>query len=272
MRVPMFLPLLAGMLILALPLHAQEPAPPRPRSGLFLFRWLERPSKSRAVRQADPKDQGRFAYAGSFDPEDGEERFGKVVASLQEGDVIAYRMTRWESLKGVLKGHLNQVGYHILEYGHLAILVDKDDGGMRIFSSESFKGPNEDEGLATLKTHRWDVFRLDQPQRLDRARLREFAALAMQKAGHWYGYDFVGMFGLWNTTLSPDQPKEVRRAYICSTVVVAALHYAKVETSAVNRKGMLDLVSPRQVVASRCRYLEEAPDVRLEAVPAEDSL
>jgi hypothetical protein len=272
MRIPFLLPLMAGMLALFLPLQAQETAPPKPRGGIFLFRWLERPSKSRAVQQADPQDRGRFAYAGSFDPEDGEETFGKIVADLREGDVIAYRMKRWESLKGVLKGQLNQVGYHILEYGHLAILVGEEGGGPRIFSSESFKGPNEDEGLTTLRTHRWDIFRLDQPERLDRTRLREFADLAMQKAGHWYGYDFVGMFGLWNTTLKPDQPKQVRRAYICSTVVVAALHYAKVETSAVNRKGMLDLVSPRQVVASHCRYLEEPPDVDLEAVPAEGPL
>lgn len=272
MRSSACLLLIAGCLVLPQPLRAQVAAPPKPRSGIFLFRWLERPATSRAVQQADPKDQGHFTYAGSFDPEDGAEVFGKVTSGLREGDVIAYRMKRWESLKGILKGQLNQVGYHILEYGHLAILVGDGGGGPRLFSSQSFKGPNEDESLATLKTHRWDIFRLDQPQRLDHARLREFADLAMQKAGHWYGYDFVGMFGLWNTTLKPDRPKEVRRAYICSTVVVAALHYAKVETSAVNRKGMLDLVSPRQVVASRCRYLEEAPDVSLEAVPAEGPL
>mgnify|MGYP001081656243 CR=1 FL=1 len=270
MCTPLCLLLIVGSLVQPQVLRAQDPVPSKPRGGVFLLRWLERPSRKGTVQKADPQDQGHFTYAGSFDPEEGEEVFRKALAGLQEGDVIAYRMKKWESLKGILKGHLNQVGYRLLEYGHLAILVGDagNENKPRIFSSESFKGPNQDEGLETLKTHRWDIFRLDQPERLDRARLREFAVVAMQKAGHWYGYDFVGMFGLWNTTLKPDQPKEVRRAYICSTVVVAALHYAKVETGAVNRKGMLDLVSPRQVVASRCRYLQEPPEVSLEAVPA----
>ena len=58
------------------------------------------------------------------------------------------------------------------------------------------------------------------------------------------------MFGLWNSGIEPSHPEEIGQDYICSTVVVAALHYAGIKLDAVNRGGLLDLISPAQVVKS----------------------
>ncbi|MEJ2407549.1 MAG: hypothetical protein P8171_25460, partial [Candidatus Thiodiazotropha sp.] len=155
-------------------------------------------------------------------------------------------------------GDLAKLGYGLLKYGHLAIVVDEqgDSGKLRLFSSESFKGPNTREDIATLKEHSFDVYRLDKWNRVDVQRFHEFVQLAKDKAGKWYGYDFSGMFGLWNSNLRPTRAEEIGHDYICSTVVVTALYYGGVELDAIQRNGIADVVTPLQVVASKGRVID----------------
>jgi hypothetical protein len=182
---------------------------------------------------------------------------------LREGDLVAYRMKRHEAALEVAKGKLNTVGYQLLDYGHLAIVVKTAQSDeLRLFSSQSFKGPNVEEGIETLATHSFDVYRLDKWDVVDKARLYEFIDLAQEKAGKWYGYDFSGMFGLWNSNLKPNQPDDIGHDYICSTIVLACLYYAGVELDAAKRNGVLDLVSPKQVIASQGRIIHP-PEVSL---------
>lgn len=111
--------------------------------------------------------------------------FGERKSMLREGDVIAYWMKKDEAHKAVSKGQLSKIGYRLLSYGHLAILVKDpaDPNKLLLFSSQSFQGPNTKERIDTLKDHSWDAYRLDQWDRIDTDRLHEFVALAKGKAG-----------------------------------------------------------------------------------------
>ena len=235
--------------------------------GWFILRWVEKPSPHGASQQADPKDRTRFVPLTSYD-EEKPQTFDARKSMLREGDVIAYWMKKNEARRAIVHGDLTKIGYRLLTYGHLAIVVkDHTNGGkLRLFSSQSFKGPNTREGIDTLRDHNWDAFRLDQWDRIDTDRLHEFVDLARKRAGNWAGYDFSGMFGLWNSNLEPDQPQRIGRDYICSTIVVAALYYSGLKLDAVQRQGMLDLVSPKQVVTSRGCIIP-LPDVTIVGEP-----
>lgn len=81
---------------------------------------------------------------------------------------------------------------------------------------------------------------------------------------------FSGMFGLWNSNLSPKNPDDVGYDYICSTVVLTALYYAGLELGANRRDGILDLVTPAQVVDSKGRFIP-LPDMAVEVVAVQSS-
>ena len=230
---------------------------PQQEGGWFALRWIERPSENGPSTRASEEDLTRFELLSSYDHEQDSATFRQSIAALREGDVIAYRMGGLEATKGVLKGDLAKLGYGLLKYGHLAIVV-ADPGEatqLRLFSSESLKGPNIREDLATLKEHSFDVYRLDKWDRVDVQRFHEFVQLSMDKAGRWYGYDFSGMFGLWNSNLRPTRAEDIGHDYICSTVVVTALYYAGIELDAIQRSGIADVVTPLQVVASNGRVI-----------------
>ena len=234
--------------------------------GWFILRWVEKPAKKGPSSEARPEDRTSFTKVFSYDEVLGEKAFAEIKAKLREGDVVAYWMSTGEAREEIVKGHLNKVGYRLLDYGHLAIVVRYPKGAkeLRLFSSHSFKGAHTREGLDTLSEHSWDCYRLDKWKRVDLKRLREFVEIASKKAGHWAGYDFTGMFGLINANLRPTKPKDIGREYLCSTVVVAALYYAGLELDAIQRDGLLDLVSPKQVVTSGGRLIRP-PKVKLKA-------
>lgn len=241
----------------------------RPERGWFILKWIDQP-RTPASEQASVDDASRTKFDLVQGYTVGEDDFTSIKPHLREGDLIAYRMKRTESALSIAKGELNTVGYQILGYGHLAILVKTPQSdALVLFSSQSFKGPNVDEGIDTLETHSFDVYRLDQWERVNHARLYEFVDLAREKAGKWYGYDFSGMFGLWNSNLKPATPSDIGHDYICSTIVLACLYYAGVELDAAKRNGILDIVSPKQVCDSEGRIIA-APDVTIEvaAYPA----
>ena len=238
---------------------------PEKSNGWFILKWMEKPSDNGPSKKAAPEDLAQFKQVHAFDHDKDDAAFKRTLEQLREGDVLAYRLGKWEARKEIFTGKLNKLAYRLYKYGHLAIVVrdPEDMSKLRIFSSESFKGPNMREGLETLRTHSFDVYRLNKWERVDQARLNEFVQVAMKKAGRWYGYDFSGMFGLWNSNLKPAKPEEVGHDYICSTIVLTALHYSGVELDAPKRAGLFDLVTPAQVVNSKGRYIAP-PDVTID--------
>ncbi len=243
-------------LILALGLLLGGCAASPKQGGWFALRWMEKPGARGPSTQAPEQDQARFEQILSFDAGQGDGAFSQVSRQIREGDVIAYRMTMKDAYRDILMLKLSKVGYRVFRYGHLAIAVSDpvNPARLRVFSSESFKGPNLREDIASLRQHDFDVYRLDKWQRIDRARLHEFVQASMHKAGKWTGYDFMGLFGLANSNLRPTAPENIGHDYICSTVVVGALYYAGLELDAIQREGLLDLVTPAQVVDSRGRF------------------
>ena len=236
----------------------------RPGGGWYLLKWIEQPGKRGPSTLADAADQVQFEKVGAYTEAEDAASFAQQTSIIQEGDLVAYRKSLGHATVQVLTGNINDIAYQVLRYGHLAIVVREpdDSGALRLFSSQSFEGPNTKEGLDTLKKHDWDVYRLNQWPRMNTQRLSEFVKLSREKAGKWNGYDFTGMFGLWNANLTPRKPDEIGQEYICSSVVVTALYYAGIELDAIQRGGVLDLVSPQQVVSSRGRVVD-LPDLTL---------
>lgn len=244
---------------------SHQPAEDSRHHGLFVLQWVEKPSSHGPSQQAKPEDRTEFLPITSFDQTQ-PATFAEKKRQLREGDLIAYWMKKDEARQAIAKGDLTKIGYRLLNYGHLAIMVKdpQDRKQLLLFSSQSFKGPNTQETVESLADHSWDAYRLDQWNRIDTARLHEFVGLAKAKAGNWAGYDFSGMFGLWNSNLQPEDPKRIGNDYICSTIVVAALYYSGLQLDAVQREGLLDLVSPQQVVSSKGCIIP-LPDVTLQS-------
>jgi hypothetical protein len=124
-------------------------------------------------------------------------------------------------------------------------------------------GPTAREEFWMLEDQRWDIFRLNKSERINTKRLDEFVKLSIEKAGKWNGYDFTGIFGVWNSNTKPASPGKIGKEYICSTVVVAALYYAGVELDAVKRGGIADIVTPKQVLMSK-GCIVDIPDISVE--------
>ena len=225
------------------------------RRGFFVMRWVEKPVYTEPMQGVPEEKRLHFDKVGGY--AEGDEGFSDVMKELREGDVIAYRMTTKESRGDVLRGRLNSVGYRILDYGHLAILTYVDGNEtLKLLSSQAFKGPNTKEDVHTLKDHSFDVYRLNRWDKVDLDRFHQFVEKSQEKAGNWIGYDFSGMFGVWNSNLRPKEAKAIGHDYICSTIIAAALYYAGADMKVSSRAGWLDLVSPRQVVTSH-GYLRE---------------
>ena len=229
-----------------------------------MFRWVEKPSSHGPSTLAAPEDVAEFQLLVSHDEPTDAAIFESATSKLRVGDVIAYRMDRRQLRLDLLKGHLNKISYGVLRYGHLALIVSDPakPTQMRIFSSESAKGPNIDEGLAGLQGHDWDAYRLNQHPRLNATRLAEFVSVTLARANRTRGYDFSGMFGLWNANLRPRRPEEVGNEYICSSLVATAFYYAGVELDGIRHRAF-DLLTPLQVVAGRGRIVA-LHDVELE--------
>ena len=235
-----------------------------------MFRWVEKPSSHGPSTRAAPEDVAEFQLLVSHDESPDALLFEHATAQLRVGDVIAYRMDRQQVRHDLLRGKLHKISYGVLRYGHLAVIVADPvkPAQLRIFSSESLKGPNVDEELSGLAHHDWDAYRLDQHPRLDGSRLAEFVRVALARANRTRGYDFSGMFGLWNANLRPRSPEEIGNEYICSSLVATAFYYAGVELDAIRHRA-LDLLTPLQVVSSRGRVVTLA-DVALELEAAAD--
>ncbi|MDB4448727.1 serine hydrolase family protein, partial [Akkermansiaceae bacterium] len=161
----------------------------------------------------------------------------------------------------IAKGKLTVIGYRLFKYGHLAIVVEDPNAPGRkvLFTSESAKGVNVDEDADSLQTHNWDAYRLDKWDRIDLSRIREGILRCKEKSGNFFGYDFTGMFALWNEDLKPDHAEDFGTEYICSTSVVTLLYFGGFESDATPRQE-LDLITPYQVVRAKGRFVKP-PDL-----------
>jgi hypothetical protein len=211
--------------------------------------WLETPPAHGPSQRADPADRVRFLPCVSFDHRRDRAVAAPMLAELQAGDVVAYRMDRWSARWRLLTGHLQDVTFDLFTYGHIAVVVEDPPGRRYLLTSETATGSVREE-LSELSTYDWDAFRLDQDGRLDRARLAEFARVCQQRGHGWLGYDYAGLLGFGDRNLQPACADEIGRRYLCSTVVVAAYRYAGIALDAGRAQGPGHVCPPAVVVAS----------------------
>jgi hypothetical protein len=224
--------------------------------GWFALRWMEQPSANGPSTEVLLHDLAYFEPVLSYDAKSDDASFDPAEEELREGDLIAYRMTFWDAYRDILTLKFNKLPYRLFKYGHLALVVQDPESPsqLRLFSSDSFRGVNVKDDLGSLKDFDFDVYRPNDWKRVDRSRLNEFVAAVVSKAGKWSGYDFLGMFGMNNSSMRPQDAQMIGRDFTCSTVVVSALFYAGLDLDAIRREGFLDIVTPQQVVESRGRY------------------
>ncbi len=229
--------------------------------GRIPFRFLERPPSpwvlSLSTRRADwSRLQVVAAHSrvtGAV-PRD-------VVASLQPGDVVAFHMSHREAWKHLSRGRIQKIPYELFRFGHLALVVENParpagSGDRRLLQVAMRQAVDAGEGLAALDGRSWIAFRPGGGE-VDRGRLHEFARIAVERASdRRKAYDYSGALGVVNAPWRPEKPGGIGDEFTCATLVVAALHYSGFELAAVHRGGLVDIVTPRQVVDSRGRWRE----------------
>lgn len=228
------------------------------RCDLGAPRWIK-PTKGEATAHTVPREKrAHFDLVRSFTK--GDKDFAQVRSLIQEGDVIAFRMTKKEKRDGILHGDIKTVSYLVYSYAHLAITVRDPNhpDELLLFTSQAARGPNIMDGLDELENHTIDIYRLNHWRQMDRVRLREFVDISLKKANKVFGYNFVGMVGVWSNCLEPHIPSEVGDDYLCSTAVAAALHYAGLDLDAVRCCEALNMISPLRVVTSTGRMMSHS--------------
>jgi hypothetical protein len=190
-----------------------------------MFSGVEKPSPG-----ASTCERAEFRLLHAHGERSDARDLAHVISRLAPGDVIAYRVDRWPSLRDI-QDRLGKNGYRVLRYGHLALVVTDpgDAARRRLFSSDGVKGPHVDDDLASLAQREWDAYRLDRHERLDRAGLDAFVRAALLRAHVASGEDF-------------------------STLVAAALHHAGLELDAI-RSPQRERWTPRRLVGSRGRIV-----------------
>jgi hypothetical protein len=132
----------------------------------------------------------------------------------QPGDLIVCYMRPGRALKK------RQWIFTLLPHGHAMIVLDPSDpkGILECrFHGIRIVGPDE-LGLYSYNT----VYRLRDAHRLDMVRMREFADYGKDVCQKYSPKSWLGI----NDELTPDSLSEISDQYTCSTMVVAAYHYA----------------------------------------------
>lgn len=139
--------------------------------------------------------------------------------------------------------------FALLPYGHSMVVLDPSDPN-GLFESR-FSGARR-IAFDDLKTYSYNViYRLRDPSRLNLDRLREFADEACRRSK---SYSFKSWVAI-NDNMRPNAPGEISRSYTCSTMVVAAYHYAGVtlDIASLNK-----VITPLSVAAAAGEYNEFA--------------
>lgn len=219
-----------------------------PHEGRLPFSWMENPPRGRGDSVKMKQVLTHAANSGELSAE--------KVGSLRPGDVVAFHMSHREAWKSLRKGKVQKLPYDLFRYGHIALVVpgtgekSRSGGELRLLQVAMKQAVNADAGVDYLNDKSWVVFRPPAGQ-IDEEKLREFTTQVRTTAGNRKtAYDYSGALGVRNAPWQPDSVEEIGDEYSCATLVVAGLHYAGFPLDAVHRKGLFDIVTPRQVVES----------------------
>ncbi|MCB1096990.1 MAG: hypothetical protein KDN22_15565 [Verrucomicrobiae bacterium] len=176
---------------------------------------------------------------------------------LETGDVIGFVMSHREAGAYLRRAKWQKVPYEIFRFGHVALVTPE-----RTLLSVCMGEPvTAHLTLDSLRSQSWFVFR-PPAGAVHPGRLAEFVTRVTEKASSKKAYDLTAASGLWNANPFPESLEEMSSKYTCSTLIIAALNYSGYRVDAVHRGGVLDIVTPRQVIDSYgivVRLSEQAP-------------
>ena len=112
--------------------------------------------------------------------------------------------------------------------------------------------------IDSLRMRNWESWRLDKWDRIDIEKINQGVKSCREKSGHFFGYDYSGMFSIWNENLKPETVKDFGDEYICSTAVVTLLYFGGFESDSTPRQE-LDLITPFQVVRAKGAFIDDDP-------------
>jgi len=177
---------------------------------------------------------------------------------IKTGDVIAFHMSHKEAMSHLRKRNIQKIPYELFAYGHLALVVDQGDGP-RLLQLAMKQAANIDDGFEYLADKQWILYR--PTLEIDEERLASFVDRALSNASDpKKAYDYTGALGFKNVTTTPDTLEEIPDEFTCVTLIQAALHYAGHPTRSIHRKGILDVVTPAQVIHSSVAPLQQGSD------------
>jgi|GEM_PF-99480 len=178
-------------------------------------------------------------------------RLAKTGSDPQPGDVLAFHMSHADAWSHLRAGTIAKVPYEMFAYGHLALVVEDPDGSTspRLLQLSLGQPVTASDGIDSLSGQRWARYR--PTSTIDRTRLREFVAIITKRASNpEEAYDVPATFGLRAEPATPETPEEIASKYTCVTLVKAALHYAGHPTHSLRRNGVLDVLTPKQLLGS----------------------
>ena len=167
---------------------------------------------------------------------------------IRIGDVIAFHMSHQKAWKHLSKGKIQKIPYELFSHGHLALVVDHH-GEKRLLQLAMIQAANIDDNFTYLHDKNWTLYR--PTSEINEARLDQFVTTALVKLSHpKKAYDYTGALGLHNRSTTPETIKDIAPEYTCVTLIQAALYYGGHPTRSTFRKGILDIVTPAQVIHS----------------------
>jgi hypothetical protein len=174
-----------------------------------------------------------------------------VIEQIQPGDLIAFHMSHAEAGAYLRRGIIQKLPYELARFGHLALVVPGDAGEhWKLLQLAMGDAANDKEGRSYLVNRTWQLFRTSS----GKPNLSKLSVFAKHITGQAEvpaaRYDFKAVFGIYNHGLMPADSATIAKTYSCTTMVVAAYYYADYPLAAVHRKGVMDMVTPRQVVES----------------------
>ncbi len=222
-------------------------------NGRIPFSLMEKAPSERSAKRKLNGDIQKMKKIITYHADKNKGELKQHKREIKNGDVIAFYMSHKEAGKYLKKAKIQKVPYELFRYGHLAVVVpnsrdSKDSNKRKLLQLAMKQVANIDDDLSYLDDKNWVVYR---PSSIDEKKLTEFTHSVVTKCSSPNkAYDYSGAFGIKNAKHKPTNESEIATEYTCCTLVVAALNYAGYELHSTHRGGILDIVTPRQVVDS----------------------
>lgn len=210
--------------------------------GRVPFRWME---------SVPAGGEAAFSLHGMHLP--GQKGSHEMIAAVRAGDVVAFHMSHAEARAYLRRGTIQKLPYELFRYGHVALVVPSD-GEWRLLQIAMGQKADMSSGPEYLKDKSWSLFR-PRAGDIDLGRLRAFCQIVTDEKAA--AYDMTATLGLRNRGLEPDEGYKISPRYTCATLVIAALHYAGYPLRVTRCGGVMDIITPGQVVRAKVGFRKQ---------------